>query len=265
MVELKAKQYTLEEAYLPRVSIITIVYNNVQHIRDAIESVLSQDYPGIEYLVIDGGSTDGTVEIIKEYGKKIAVFISEQDDGIYDALNKGIRHSSGDVLGILHSDDLFYDELVVSDSIRKMRDTDAELCFSDMVILDNTSGKIIRYYMANYFRCWMFRIGWMPPHPTIFINKSLFDEFGLYSLEYKIAGDFDFLVRIFYGRKIFWTYLDRVTVKMMQGGISNSGFFSKLKISSEINRVLRKNNVWSTPILQVARYLIRMVEVVKRP
>ena len=111
----------------------------------------------------------------------------------------------------------------------------------------------------------MFRIGWMPPHPTCFINKSLFDEFGLYSLKYKIAGDFDLLIRFFYGRKIKWSYLDRISIKMSSGGVSNSGLQSKKLVYSEINRSLKSNNVWSLPVFQLARYVIRLMEVIIKP
>jgi glycosyltransferase involved in cell wall biosynthesis len=247
------------------VSIITVVYNNVESIDDAIKSVISQDYPYIEYIVIDGCSTDGTFEVIKEYKKHISVLVSEPDGGIYDALNKGITRSSGDVIAILHSDDKFFDSHVVSDMMKNMNETETELCFSDMVIVDSSSGKVLRYYMANYFKKWMLRIGWMPPHPTCFIKKSLFDEFGLYSTKYKIAGDFDFLVRIFYGKKISWSYLNRISVKMSQGGVSNSGWQSKRLIVSEINQSLRLNNVWSHPILQLSRYVIRFIELIIKP
>ena len=163
----------------PLVSIITVVYNNSKHIIAAIESVLSQDYSKIEHIVIDGGSTDGTIEIIEEYGDKISVFLSEPDEGIYDALNKGIVRANGDYLGILHSDDIFCDDKVVSDIIQKLRDTETELCFSDLVIVDEVSGKVMRYVMAHYFRRWMLRIGFFPPHPTVFLKRSIFDEFGL--------------------------------------------------------------------------------------
>ena len=250
---------------LPLVSIITVVYNNAQYIKDSIQSVLSQNYPLLEYLVIDGGSTDGTVEIIEEYQNQISVFISEPDEGIYDALNKGIQHASGKVVGILHSGDPFCNENVVFASIQKMIDTGSELCFSDLVIVDDFSGKIVRYYTAHYFRHWMLRIGWMPPHPTIFINNSLFDEFGLYSTKYKIVVDFDFFVRIFFRREINWTYLNRVTVKMRAGGSSNSGISSKKLIFDEINRSLKSNQVWSLSIFQLGRYIIRMFELVMRP
>ena len=248
-----------------KVSIITVVYNNVESIGGAIQSVLSQDYDNVEYIVIDGGSTDGTIEIIKEYLDKISVFISEPDKGIYDALNKGILLASGDVVAILHSDDKFCNTHVCSDMIKHMDKTRAELCFSDMVIVDNFSGKILRYYMASNFKRWMFRIGWMPPHPTCFINKSLFDEFGMYSKDYKIAGDFDLLVRFFYGRKIRWSYLDQITIKMSGDGVSNSGWRSKWIIFNEINLSLRSNGIWSLSIFQLIRYIIRMLEIMIKP
>ena len=161
------------------VTIVTVVYNNAEYVRDAIESVLSQDYSSIEYVVIDGGSTDGTLNVIEEYRDQISVFLSEPDDGIYDALNKGITLASGDVIAILHSDDQFCDSQVVSDVVQKMSETKAEVCFSDMVIVDRSSGRVLRYYMASYFRRWMFRIGWMPSHPTCLISKSLIDKYVL--------------------------------------------------------------------------------------
>jgi glycosyltransferase involved in cell wall biosynthesis len=248
-----------------KLSIITVVYNNVEKIRSTLKSVISQDYPQIEYIVIDGGSTDGTIEIIGEYLDKISVFISEPDKGIYDALNKGVICASGDVVAILHSDDRFCNTHICSDIMKHMDKTRAEFCFSDMVIVDSFSGKILRYYMANYFKRWMFRIGWMPPHPTCFINKSLFDEFGIYSTDYKIAGDFDLLVRFFHGRKIRWSYLDQITIKMSGGGVSNSGWHSKRLIFNEINLSLKSNGVWSLSVFQLMRYIVRMLEIIIKP
>ncbi len=249
----------------PLVSIITVVYNNDEYIRDAIESVLSQDYSKIEHIVIDGGSTDGTIGIIKEYGDKISVFLSEPDEGIFDALNKGIVRSHGEIIGILHSDDLFCDKYIISDVINKMKDTETELCFSDLVIVDAVSGKLVRYYMAHYFRRWMLRIGWLPPHPTVFLKRSIFDEFGLYSKNYKLAGDFDFMIRVFYGRKINWAYLNRITVKMRSGGISNSGLSNKILCAKEIHESLHMNNIFTLYFFQVGRYLIRMMEILIKP
>ena len=249
----------------PLVSIITVVYNNSKHIRDAIESVLSQDYSRIEHIVIDGGSTDGTVDIIEEYVNKISVFLSEPDEGVYDALNKGIATANGDYIGILHSDDIFLDAKVVSDVIQTLQDTGSDLCFSDLVIVDEVSGKVMRYVMAHYFRRWMLRIGLHPPHPTIFLKRSLFDEFGLYSTNYQIAGDFDFMIRVFYGRKIKWSYMNRISVKMRSGGKSNSGLSNKILCAKEIHESLNMNNIFTLYFFQVGRYLIRMMELLIKP
>ena len=248
-----------------KISIITVCYNSSKSIRPTIESVLSQNYADIEYIIIDGGSIDGTIDIIKEYQDEVPIFLSEPDNGIYDALNKGIVLASGDIIAILHSDDKFCDEYVVSDMMKQIEETKSEICFSDMVIIENSSGRVLRYYMARYFKKWMFRLGWMPPHPTCFINKSLFDEFGLYSTKYKIAGDFDLLVRFFYSRNIRWSYLGRISIKMSSGGVSNSGWRSKRLIFNEINLSLKSNGIWSLPIFQLIRYLIRLIEMVKKP
>ena len=248
-----------------KISIITVCYNSSKSIRSTIESALSQNYADIEYIIIDGSSSDGTIDIVKEYQDEVSIFLSEPDNGIYDALNKGIVLASGDIIAILHSDDKFCDEYVVSDMMKHIEETKSELCFSDMVIIENSSGQVLRYYMARYFKKWMFRLGWMPPHPTCFINKSLFDEFGLYSTKYKIAGDFDLLVRFFYGRNIRWSYLDRISVKMSSGGASNSGWQSKKLIFNEIKRSLKSNGVWSLSIFQLIRYIIRLLEVIIKP
>jgi glycosyltransferase involved in cell wall biosynthesis len=246
-----------------KVSIITVVWNNKETIKAAISSVLGQVYHDIEYIVIDGGSGDGTVNVIEKYRDKIAIFLSEPDKGLYDALNKGIKMSTGDIVAILHSDDVFYDEKVVSDMVERIHTTKAEICFSDLVIIKKN--QILRYYKANYFKKWLFRIGWLPPHPTCFIKRSLFQEFGLYSTKYKGAGDFDFLVRIFYARDIKWAYLNRITVKMQYGGISNSGWRSKVSNAQEISKILKNNNVFSLIIFQLLRYFIRLTEMVARP
>ena len=247
------------------VSIITVVYNNVDFVGETIKSVLSQNYPLIEYIVIDGGSTDGTLSVINENRDQISALLSEPDHGIFDALNKGIRLATGDVIAILHSDDVFCNEGVVSSMMARMSEMKAEFCFSDLVIVDKSGTRVLRYYMAHYFKRWMFRIGWLPPHPTCFFKRSLFEEFGFYSTDYKVAGDFDFLVRIFYARKIKWAYLNRITVKMRSGGASNSGWKSKVRGINELSRVLHDNHIWSLYIFHVARFLIRIIELFIKP
>lgn len=244
----------------PVVSIVTIVYNNARFIRDAIESVLSQDYPALEYVVVDGGSTDGTWEIVEEYKDRISVAVSEPDDGLYDALNKGIGLSSGEYVGLLHSDDLYCDGRVISDMVAQIQQSGAEFGMADLVIVDQQTDSVVRQYRSGYFRRWLFRLGWQPPHPTCLVKRQLHDEFGLYQTSFKICGDFDFLVRVFYGRDIHWTHLNRITHKMRQGGISNSGAANKKRIFEEIRRSLKANAVFAPTFLQFARYLIRVTE-----
>ena len=255
----------MPQIYQPLVSIITVVYNDSKHIRDAIESVLSQDYSRLEYIVIDGGSTDGTIDIINEYVNKISVFLSEPDEGVYDALNKGIATANGDYIGILHADDIFLDAKVISDVIQNLQRTGSDLCFSDLVIVDKVSGKVLRYVRGRYFRRWMLRIGLHPPHPTIFLKRSLFNEFGLFSTNYQIAGDFDFMVRVLYGRKIKWSHMNRISVKMRSGGKSNSGLSNKILCAKEINESLNMNKIFTLYVFQVGRYLIRIMELLKKP
>ena len=249
----------------PLVSVITAVYNNVDQVGAAIEAVLAQDYPNIEHVIIDGGSTDGTLDVIAQYRDRLAAFVSEPDSGLYDALNKGIRKANGRFIAFLHSDDSFQDGQVISSMVRRMVEQGAEFCCSDVVIVDQETDRILRYYRAGYFRRWLFRTGWMPPHPGCMFSRALHDEFGLYSTEFKIAGDFDFMVRMFFGRDIKWTYLNQISMRMRQGGLSNSGFASKRLIANELNRSLKQNGVWAPPILQAARYLIRATELVTRP
>lgn len=250
---------------LTKVSIITVVYNNVEKVENAIKSVLSQDYSNLEYIVIDGNSDDGTVQAIDKFSEQIDCFISAPDKGLYDALNKGIELSTGDIIGILHSDDLFADINVVKDMIQALEKHESEFIFSDLVIVNPETNKLKRFYMAHYFRPWMLRIGWVPPHPTVFMKKTLFNEFGKYSLDYRIASDFDFLVRIFYGREIRWTYLNRITVLMGSEGISNSGLSSKFLMAREINKSLKKNKVRTLMIFQLLRYFIRIFEFLIKP
>ena len=249
-----------------KISVITCVLNNSENIKDAIKSFQNQTYKNKEHIIIDGGSTDDTLNIIENYKDRDLSLFSSKDEGIYHAINKGINLSSGYIIGILHSDDFYNNNNVITD-VANMYDTmDVDLVYGDLEYVSKKSPhKKIRNWNAGEFKETNLKKGWMPPHPTCFIKRSLFDEFGLYSLNYKIASDFDFLVRIFYGREIKWSYVNQVTVKMKQGGISNSGWQSKKLIMNEIKRSLRSNGIWSLYIFQLIRYLIRLIEVLIKP
>jgi glycosyltransferase involved in cell wall biosynthesis len=228
----------------PTVSIITVCFNSEETIRDTIESVLSQDYPSIEYLLIDGGSSDQTLSIIKEYEDRISIIVSEQDCGIYDAMNKGIALASGEIIGMLNSDDIYMNTHVVSELIEKMQLEKADSVFADLVIVDPVDlNKVLRYYDSSYFSPKKFRFGWMPAHPTFFVKKSLYDKVGPYSLEYKISADYEMLIRLLWVEKATYAYVKKPIVRMRQGGLSTSGIGRNWLLNKEIVKACKANGI----------------------
>lgn len=204
-----------------KVSIITSCFNRAKTIRGAIESVLSQDYPDIEYIVVDGASTDGSIDIINEYKDRIANIVSEPDHGMYEAINKGIRLATGDVVGLLHSDDFFYDSHVISHVVEQMTRTGADFLYGNGLFVDyDNTDKVVRNWIGGTYRTWKVRHGWLPLHPTCYIRREVIKKRGLYNETYKIAADSDFLFRYLLGGDITVTYLNEYIVKMRMGGLS---------------------------------------------
>jgi glycosyltransferase len=207
-----------------RVTIITVCYNRKATIEQSIKSVLAQDYPNIEYIVIDGNSTDGTKEIIQSYSDKIATYISEPDSGMYDAINKGLHLATGAIVGLLHSDDEFYDFTVVSKIVAAFKnapDTDG-LYGNGIYISNDTEERVVRNRIGGPYDFKKIKLGWLPLHPTVYLKKSLIEEYGVYNLDFKIASDTEFLLRYLFKHKIKMTYLDEYIVKMRMGGLSTS-------------------------------------------
>lgn len=205
-----------------RVTVITICYNRKATIAAAIESVLHQDYPNIEYIVIDGNSTDGTQEIIKSYSDTITTYISEPDKGMYDAINKGLRLATGDVIGLMHSDDVFYDASVVSKIVAAFTNTpeiDA-LYANGIYVTNDAEEKIVRNRIGGEYDVKNIKKGWLPLHPTVYIKKTIIEKYGYYDLNFKIASDTEFLLRYLYKYKIKVVYLNAYIVKMRMGGLS---------------------------------------------
>jgi glycosyltransferase involved in cell wall biosynthesis len=246
----------------PSVSIITVCLNSARTIRDAIESVLSQDYPGIEYIVIDGGSIDGTVEIVEQYRERIAVFISEPDRGIYDAMNKGIRLATGDVVGLLNSDDFYTDASAVSDLIAAMTRAEADAVYADLIYVDPLDvGRARRYYDSGRWNPSRFRFGWMPAHPTLFVRRECYARVGLFSMDYRIAADFEMLVRLFHRGRASYTHLERPVVKMRAGGASMWGLRRSWRINREIVSACRANGIWTMLPLVLLKIPIKLLGV----
>jgi glycosyltransferase len=227
-----------------KVSIITVVRNRVNVIAHAISSIQDQDYPNIEHVIIDGASTDGTLEIIRQLIGAKTILISEPDGGIYDALNKGIVNSSGDVIGVLHSDDYFSDELVISQVAGLFEDPKVDIVYGDLdYVLNADSGRIIRHWVAGEFSQTKLSWGWMPPHPAVFIRRSFVELYGAYDTSYRISGDYDSLLRYFGLGKAKAIYLKRVLVKMGVGGVSNGSLRHLLLKANEDYRAVKQNKV----------------------
>jgi glycosyltransferase involved in cell wall biosynthesis len=227
-----------------KVSIITVVRNRVEVIGQAISSVRAQSYPLVEHVIIDGASTDGTLEVAKDLISDETIFISEPDRGIYDALNKGILLSTGDIIGVLHSDDFFSDELVIEQVAQLFEDPSVDLVYADLEYVSKSNhAKVIRHWKAGQFSKEKLAWGWMPPHPTVFFRRNIYEDHGGYDLSFNISGDYDFLLRIFSRVDIKYVYLKRVIVKMRIGGESNRSLRHLLLKMREDYRSIKKNRV----------------------
>lgn len=248
-----------------KISLVTATYNSEATIRDTIESVLNQTYKDIEYWIIDGGSTDGTIDIIQSYESIFTGrlrWISEPDRGIYDAMNKGIEHATGDVVGILNSDDFFTSNdilAIVAGTFSTEVEIDALYGDIHFVRPDNLK-KCVRYYSSKMFRPWLMRWGYMPAHPSFYCRKSVYDDYGLYSLDYKICSDFDMMVRLLCKHSIRAKYIKKDFVTMRTGGISTSKFSHRLLITKEDAIACKRNGVYSNFVMCSLKYFTKVFE-----
>ena len=248
-----------------KVSLITVVYNNRETIKDAIESVLNQSYKNIEYIIIDGASTDGTVEVIKSYKDKITKFLSEQDKGLYDAMNKGIALATGDVVGILNSDDFYIDEFVIEKVVKAFEEYKVDSVFADLVyVKPENLDKVVRYYDSSRFDPSKFAYGWMPAHPTFFVKKEIYHRYGYFKTDYRIAADYELLVRFMGKYKISYHYMQKVIVKMRVGGASTKNLKSNYVLNKEIIRACNENGIYTNWIKVLSKYPIKLIGLIKR-
>lgn len=217
-----------------KITIITIVYNRRDTIAEAIESVLGQSYSDIEYIVVDGLSTDGTVEIIKSYGNRINKIISEKDGGLYEAINKGIMHATGEVIGLLHSDDVFFSRDSVALVANTFKNEETESVYADLLYVqkDNTN-KTVRDWVSGKYNRSRFIRGWMPPHPTFYVKKECFGKHGMYNTKFRSAADYELMLRFLYKNKVTSTYLPVKLIKMRTGGKSNLSLKNRIRANKE--------------------------------
>ena len=246
-----------------KISIITICRNSETTIDETIQSVLGQLYGNIEYLIVDGGSTDNTIPIIHKYSNRIHYFITEPDKSLYDALNKGIKAATGDIIGILHSDDVFNDNNVIDDIVTIFNENvNIDLVYGDALFV-NYDYKPIRFYNSSSFKPFMFYFGFQPAHTATFIKTEAHRKYGLYDENYKIAGDFDLLSRFILKFKLQYRYFNRTVVKMRIGGKSTSGIQSVFVLNTEIKRSLTNNNFYSNYLLIYSKYFLKIWSFIK--
>lgn len=246
-----------------KVSIITATYNSAKTLTDTLLSLDLQTYVDIEYIIIDGASRDSTLELINNQSRRVAKIISEPDKGIYDALNKGIQVATGDIVGFLHSDDLFAYPDVISDVVNKFKEDSCDAVYGDLeyVSKDNTSN-IVRRWKSGEFKRFKMQLGWMPPHPSFYMKRELYLKWGGFNLEYKISADYDSLVRYLWVNNATVKYLPRVLTKMRVGGMSNRSFSNIVQKSKEDIKVMRNNGLlW--PVVLVCKNFSKLPQFFK--
>lgn len=227
-----------------KISVITAVYNNHATLADALDSALAQDHPDVELIVIDGASTDGTLEVVQRYAGRVARIVSEADRGIYDALNKGLHLATGDVVGFLHSDDRYADDRVLSRIAAVLTDPAVDACYGDLCYVRQDNPRhVIRYWQAGSYHPRRLAQGWMPPHPTFYARRAVYERLGNFNLGYRIAADYDCLLRFLGAGQIACAYIPEVLVHMRLGGVSNRSLRKILQKSREDYRALRQNRI----------------------
>ena len=247
-----------------KVSIITVTYNSASTIADTIKSVLSQTYQNIEYIVIDGASKDNTIDIVKSYSKKFEnrlKWISEPDNGIYDAMNKGINIATGDIIGILNSDDFYTQNNIIEKVVECFNTDDIDAVYGDIHFINaKNPNKCTRYYSSKGFKTWKLRFGFMPAHPSFYIKRDVMLKAGLYKTDYKIGADYEMMVRLLYKNKIKNKYLPMDFVTMRSGGTSTKNISSKITLIKEDVRGCMENGMYTNVLLICTKFFIKIFE-----
>ena len=244
-----------------KISIITATYNSGAHISDCVRSVNNQTFNNIEHIIIDGASKDNTLEIINSLPNRVASIVSEPDKGIYDAMNKGIKAATGDVIGILNSDDFFTSDNIIETVVDNFKNSDIDALYGDVHFVNpDDISKSVRNYSSVIFKPSLFRFGFMPAHPSFYMKKECYDKYGLYALDYKIASDYDLLIRYLYKERINYKYLKKDFVTMRTGGVSTENFNSRVTLNREIVRACKKYGIKTNMFLLSFKYLYKIFE-----
>lgn len=248
----------------PKISIITVTYNSAATIADTLASVQKQTYNNIEHIIVDGNSQDNTLDIIKSF-PHVSKWFSERDAGLYDAMNKGLQVATGDIIGILNSDDLYADEHVISKVVDSFKNEYIDTLYGDLHYVHPTDlNKVVRVWKSGKFKRSNFNFGWMPPHPTFFVRREVYDRVGMFNLALKSAADYELMLRILYKNNFNAAYLPEVLVKMRAGGVSNSSFTKRIRANKEDRMAWKLNELhpyfftlYLKPLRKVFQFIVK--------
>lgn len=241
-------------------------FNSVETIRDTIKSIISQDYENIEYILIDAGSTDGTLDIIKEYEGYINYFSSEEDDGIYDGMNKGISVASGEVVGILNSDDFYPNSYIVSNVARTFEKRNCDAVYGDLLYVKfYDTDKIVRYWQSGNYSVKKIKNGWMLPHPTFFVKREMYEKYGYYNTELKSAADYEMILKLLYKQNINVFYIPMILVKMRMGGKSNASIMNRIRANKEDGLAWTENQLYKPLFVRIKKPLQKIKQFFLKP
>jgi glycosyltransferase len=250
---------------LPKLSIITAGYNSAATIYDTLQCIANQTYSNIEHIIIDGDSKEKTLEIVAEF-PHVATVISEPDRGIYDAMNKGIQNATGDIIGILNSDDFYEHQQVLKRVVEKMENSGAATLYGDLVFVEpENTNKIVRYWKAGSYKDKSWTKGWMPPHPTFFVRRKVYDKYGLFDLDLNSAADYELMLRVLYKHKVSTVYLPEVLVRMRTGGQSNANLRNRYLANKEDKLAWAKNNLKPGLLTTYLKPLRKLKQIYSRP
>lgn len=242
-----------------KVSIVTTAYNSAKTIEDTIKSVLSQTYPNIEYIIVDGGSTDGTQEVIMSYKSKVSRFVSERDKGIYDGMNKGYALATGDVVGQINSDDFYGSSDVIQKVVDAFQKSKADVCYGDLEYVDEkNTDHVFRRWKAEEYDSKKFKRGWMPPHPTFFARRETYQKYGTFRLDMGTSADYELMLRLLLKHKLSACYIPEILVKMRVGGASNKNLWRRLKANRNDYRAWKVNGLKVSPLILLWKPLSKL-------
>ena len=253
--------------YVPmKITVITVCFNAIDTLEDTLRSVLTQDYPNVEYIVQDGGSTDGSLELLEKYRPRLARLISEPDAGMYDAYNKSLKYATGDVISLLNADDMYSTPEILSHVAQRFAATQADAVYGDLVYVDrNYANQVVRYWRSGFYRRERFRYGWMPPHPSFFLKKEAYDLYGGFDTRLHSAADYELMLRMLYKNGLTASWLPEVLVRMRSGGKSNATLRSHLVANREDAHAWRMNELRPHPLTFLLKPLRKLPQFIIKP